>query len=63
MLSSIPKAVRQITGTKVTSVCTEKLKNSIFKLVNHTYSGEYFPLYKNANKNRVRNVNEYQGYD
>jgi len=63
MLSSIPKAIRQITGTKVTTVFKEKLKNSKFKLVTHTYSGEYFPIYKNDDKNRIRNVNEYQSYD
>ena len=39
----------------------EKLKNS--KFVVHTYSGEFFPLYKNDNKKRIRYVDEYQAYD
>ena len=63
IVATIPKAIRQITGIKVTPVLKGKLKNSKFKFIVHTYSGEYFPLYKNDIKKRIRHVNDCQGYD
>ncbi len=62
MKSNITKVVRQIASIRVTPVLKKKLENKS-RLVSHTYSGEYFPLYKNDNKKRIRHVNDYQGYD
>lgn len=63
MKSNIVKVVSRIISIKVTPIVKKSLENNSQKLVSHTYSGEYFPIYKNDNKSRVRNVNEYQSYD
>lgn len=58
----IAKVSKQLTGIRITPVLKKNLEKSKLKLVAHTYGGEYFPLYKNDIKGRVRNVNEYQAY-
>jgi hypothetical protein len=52
------KLVKQL--IKVTPVLKRKVDKP--KIIVHTYSGEYFPLYKNE-QTRVKNINEYQTYD
>lgn len=62
MSSKIAKiVVKQITGIKMTPVLQKTIKKTNTKLVVHTYSGEYFPLYKSENK--LKSANEYQAYD
>lgn len=46
---------------QITPVLEKTIKNTKAKLVFHTYSGEYFPLYKVENKKKT--PNEYQSYD
>ena len=60
--TKIVKASKQLTGVKIIPILKKNLEKSKLKLVVHTYGGEYFPLYKNDIKTRVRNVNEYQAY-
>ena len=62
MNSTVSKVICQFTKIKVSSVLKNNLEKSKIKLVVHTYSGEYFPLYKNGDKKIFRNVNEYQAY-
>lgn len=54
------KLVKQL--IKVTPVLKRKVDKPKIKIIVHTYSGEYFPLYKNE-QTRVKNINEYQTYD
>lgn len=61
MSSKIAKTVvKQITGIKMTPILQKTIKKNDTKLVVHTYSGEYFPLYKPENK--LKSPNEYQAY-
>jgi len=59
-MKNITKLVKQL--IKVTPVLKRKVDKPNVKLNVHTYSGEYFPLYKNE-QIRVKNINEYQTYD
>ena len=59
--TKIAKATKQLTGIKITPALKEVLQKNKVKVVAHTYSGEYFPLYKNEPR-KVRSSNEYQAH-
>jgi len=65
-MNTILKITKNIVKIKTTpvlkNVCKISTKKPDHKLVLHTYSGEYFPLYKNEPR-RFRHANEYQAYD
>ena len=65
-MNTILKFTKNIGKIKTTPVLKNIFKTPAqkpdHKLVLHSYSGEYFPLYKNEPR-RFRYANEYQTYD
>ena len=59
--TKITKVAKQLAGIKVTPVLKEVLQKNKVKVVAHTYSGEYFPLYKNEPR-KIQTSNEYQAH-
>ena len=57
----ITNIYKQMMGVKITPILKKNLQNDKSKLVVHTYSGEYFPVYKNESR-KLRSIHEYQAH-
>ena len=60
-ITQITKITKQLTFIKVTPVLKKKLEADKTKVIAHTYSGEYFPLYQNE-QGKVQSSYEYQAH-